>query len=800
VRNIIKTRALLAAGLTCACVGAPRCVTAGVNEWTPIGPDGGRAYDVEFSHTSPGTFYAVGRSGVYRSTVAGDSFELLKEDFGGTPFDLAVDPARADRVLVAAGGLHVGDGATWTRTTAPLLDQGTKVATSPDGVTVYFAAGARIFRSQDRGTTWQERAPIPAAPQSLVNALQVDPTNADVVYANSFGSGLFMSADGGAAWQPLGAGAISFVLNFVVDPSNPQRLLAATNDAGLRISLDRGSTWSATSVTTGIWDVDVDPHDPSVIYVAGTDVRRSEDNGTTWTVLNVDQPPGSLRLAIDPTQPSRLAVFDGQGVSVSTDSGETWAKRIAGFKGTNPTAFSTLPSSRRSYFGLNGPGAVFYVEDGGAMPRSVNNDPLTLLAQQQDFVSIQVLALPGAADTLYAVLKQQILAKSTDAGLHWSKLAFPGLSVAYIAGSPLEPQTLYASGSPGPLYKSMDGGATWATIGAGLPADFHFEQIAIASTPSTLYAIGVLAGSSLPGSPPSEWRVYRSADAGATWSAASPLQTQPIYSVTVDPRDAQVVYAGFGSELRKTTDGGASWTTLTRNGFPLCCSFRSVVFDATNTNVFYALHAAVVRTVDGGASWENVFTPSSQTFTASGTLVLDPTNASRLLVGWSERGVREFTIAPDLALTITAPASLTANAPASYTLALRNLGPFHATNVRVTAQTTASVAAVSASAAGAACTTAATTATCTFEIVRSGASAAPITFGFVPAEGSVAVSASTTGDQPDPLTVNNAVTSTLVANAPAPPARSGGGGSVSPAALALLIALGLLKALRTRRA
>jgi photosystem II stability/assembly factor-like uncharacterized protein len=782
-----------------ACVGAPRCVTAGVNEWTPIGPDGGRAYDVEFSHTSPGTFYAIGLSGVYRSTVAGDSFELLNEDLG-TPFDLAVDPARADRVLVAAQGLHVGAGSTWTRTTTS-SDQGAKVATSRDGSTVYFAAaGARIFRSQDRGMTWQERAPIPGAtPAHFARVLEVDPGNPDVVYASVFGMGLFVSTDGGAVWQPRGGGDPTLLRTWelVVDPSSPQRLLVATNDGGLRISNDGGLTWNATAVTGETRDVDVDPFDPSVIYVSGADVRKSTDGGASWRALNVDQPPGSLLLAIDPTDPSRLAAFNGQGVSVSTDSGETWAKRIAGFKGTNPTAFSALPSSRRSYFGLSGPGAVFYVEDGAAMVRSVNNDPLTLLAQQQDLVSIQVLALPGAADTLYAVLKQEILAKSTDAGLHWSRLAFPGLSVAYIAGSPREPQTLYASGSPGPLYKSMDGGATWATIGAGLPADFRVEQIAIASAPSTLYAIGVVSSAGA-GSPPSEWRVYRSADAGATWSAASPLQTRPILSVTVDPRDAQVVYAGIDSELRKTTDGGATWTTLSRNGFPLCCSFRGVVFDATDTNLFYALHAAVLRTVDGGASWENVFTPSSQTFTASGTLVLDPTNASRLLVGWSERGVREFTIAPDLALTITAPTSLTANAPASYTLALRNLGPFHATNVRVTAQTTATVAAVSANAAGAACTTAATTATCTFELVRSGASAAPMTFGFVPAEGSVAVSASTTGNQPDPLTANNVASSTMSATVPAPPPSRGGGGAISPGILVALILLALRKSLLTR--
>src|SRR5262245_58558110 len=182
VRNIMTNKAL-SAGLLCGCLFAPCCVHAGPNTWTPVGPDGGRVYDVEFSQASPGTFYAVGRWGVYRSTVDGDSFELLKEDFERPPFDLAVDPTRSDRVLVAGDGLLIGVGGVWTRAATTVFDQGAKVATSRDGSTIYFAAGTRIYRSQDRGATWQERTAIPGAPVgSLVNALEIDPTNSNVVY------------------------------------------------------------------------------------------------------------------------------------------------------------------------------------------------------------------------------------------------------------------------------------------------------------------------------------------------------------------------------------------------------------------------------------------------------------------------------------------------------------------------------------------------------------------------------------------------------------------------------------------
>jgi photosystem II stability/assembly factor-like uncharacterized protein len=786
--NII-IRAVLA-GASCALAFAPRVLSADANAWTPLGPDGGIVHDVEFSQTSPGTFYAVGVSGVYRSTVAGDSFELLREDFGfQNAWDLAVDPAQSDRVLVAADGFYIRSGANWTVTRWQGQGTGAKVEISRDGATAYFAVGTRIFRSLDRGATWQERAPIPGAqPLQLVNALQSDPGDADVVYASVFGRGIFGSTDGANSWQPLGAvPAIARTMSFVVDPSNPLRLLAAT-ESGLHVSDDRGANWSATAWTAWTSDVDVDPFDSRVIYVAGEDFRRSTDGGVTWTRLDVDQPSGYLKLAIDPAEPSRLAAFGGEGVSVSTDAGATWAKRIAGFKGTMPTAFSVSATSRRNYFGVAGRGGVYYVEAGESVARSVNNDPLIVLAgEPQGLVSIQVQAVPGAADTLYAVLRNRILARSVDAGLHWTELPSPGTSISYVAASPLEPLTLYAGAAPGNIFKSIDGGAHWTASGAGLPSDLYVDMIAIAATPATLYAVGFDAG---------QFGVYRSDDAGATWVAASPLQTRPILSITIDPNDARVVYGGFDGDLRKTTDGGATWTTLTRNGNPLCCSFGGVVFDPSNRNVLYAQHSAAWRTVDGGASWELVPPARNAVSAARGTLALDPTNPSRLLAGWSGLGVRELTIAPDLALTLGAPGSLTQDVRADYTLTLSNLGPFDATDVRVAVQLPSTAIAPSVTAAGSACPLSGATATCSFDVVRSAGSAAAIAVSFVPAAGSATLAASVTGGQPDPASANNTVGSTLTAAAPTPAPSGGGGGgggATTLDALALLLAALLLR-------
>jgi len=92
------------------------------------------------------------------------------------------------------------------------------------------------------------------------------------------------------------------------------------------------------------------------------------------------------------------------------------------------------------------------------------------------------------------------------------------------------------------IYKSTDGGEKWTKLAGGLPSElFGRSNVAIsASNPNRIYAlIEAKPGSGL----------YRSEDAGATWSlinGAGSLITRPFYYDTlgVDPNNADVVYVG----------------------------------------------------------------------------------------------------------------------------------------------------------------------------------------------------------------------------------------------------------------
>ena len=331
-------RALSLIAITAAAaICAPRLAVAGVNTWTPLGPAGGRIADVEFSPSVQGELYLAAMSGFHRSTLAGASWTLTRENFGSRPIDVAVDPSNPDRVLlVTLDGLFVSNdhGATFVQR-ANAGHAGVAVETSSDGGTLYFASSTRLYRSVDRGDSWTERTPPPFTNDDRgerVRALAVDPTDPAVLYVSVLGVGLFSSVNGGDSWQQIGTGipALAQTLSLEIDPSNRLRLLAATVE-GLHLSNDGGVTWSDTSLQTLVSDIDVDPADPNVIFatVLAGQIFKSIDGGATFNPLPISVP-----------------VFEDRVLQSTRSEARTSLRSAMGRSWSAPTAVRPGPSAR----------------------------------------------------------------------------------------------------------------------------------------------------------------------------------------------------------------------------------------------------------------------------------------------------------------------------------------------------------------------------------------------------------------------------------------------------------------------
>jgi photosystem II stability/assembly factor-like uncharacterized protein len=226
--------------------------------------------------------------------------------------------------------------------------------------------------------------------------------------------------------------------------------------------------------------------------------------------------------------------------------------------------------------------------------------------------------------------------KTTDGGTYWRNVSdgfFGTAAVGAIAVSDADPNVLYVGTGDSCIrnnvshgdgvYKSTDGGRTWRNV--GLPHSRHIGRIRIHPTnPDVVYvaALGHAFG------PNAERGVYRSQNGGTNWELVLHKSPQAgSHDISLDPHNPRILYAaiwqaqryphslqsgGPDSGLWKSTDGGESWTDITRNpGLPtgVLGKIGVAVSPARPDRVWALIEAddgALFRSDDGGAHWERV--------------------------------------------------------------------------------------------------------------------------------------------------------------------------------------------------
>ncbi|MGX7824799.1 WD40/YVTN/BNR-like repeat-containing protein [Actinokineospora sp. 24-640] len=158
-----------------------------------------------------------------------------------------------------------------------------------------------------------------------------------------------------------------------------------------------------------------------------------------------------------------------------------------------------------------------------------------------------------------------------------------GQCVHKIAQHPARPERFYAQNHHG-VYRSDDGGDTWKSIADGLPSDFGFPIVVHPHDPDTVFTFPLVAdGHRFP--PEGRCRVYRSTDAGETWTALDDgLPREPYWTTVlrdamcVDDADPAGVYFGSRSgDVYGSRDGGDTWLRIASSLPDVLCIRAAVV-------------------------------------------------------------------------------------------------------------------------------------------------------------------------------------------------------------------------------
>jgi photosystem II stability/assembly factor-like uncharacterized protein len=152
------------------------------------------------------------------------------------------------------------------------------------------------------------------------------------------------------------------------------------------------------------------------------------------------------------------------------------------------------------------------------------------------------------------------------ASLPFRYIGPPGNRVEAVAGVPGDPNIIYAGAASGGVFKTTDAGLHWTAIFDGQPVA-SIGAIAVAPSDSNIVWVGTgetfIRGNVSVGN-----GIYRSTDAGKSWTHIGLERSGRIARIVVDPKDARLAYVAalghcYGPQpergVYRTTDAGSSW-------------------------------------------------------------------------------------------------------------------------------------------------------------------------------------------------------------------------------------------------
>lgn len=649
-------------------------------EFRMIGPyRGGRVTAVDGIPGEPHTFFFGGTGGgVWKTESAGQAWTNITDGWIDVGSIGAVEVADADPDVIYVGtgsadirgNVSVGRGVwrsadggeTWAFT--GLLDAGqvARIRTHPrDANTVWLAGTGNpfgpndergVFKSTDGGRRWRKVLFHSDSVGAIDLALH--PTDPDVLYAalwrgerkpwtmisGARTGGIYRSDDGGETWTKLAGGlpgagddegGLVGKIGLATSAAAPDRVWAMVEApeprAGLYRSDDRGTTWTLVNDSYGprsrpwyYMHVHAHPTDPDVVWVLNSGLYRSDDAGEGFSRVEVPH-SDHHDMWFNPLHPEIIVEGNDGGAMVSVDGGAHWSSQL-----NQPTA---------EFYNVAVDDAFPYRVYGSQQDNSTISVPT---AATGSGITLQhwrshggcetgpVVPRPDTADVVYGGCFGGRFARADRATEQFRQIrpypqaqdAMPEDELRFriqwnfpVELSPHDPLVMYYGSNV--VHRSTDEGQSWQVISPDLTTR-DTARFGMAGGPINHDVTGV-----------------------EIWSALLAIQESP-------HTPGEIWTGSNDGRVHRTTDGGATWDDVTPPDLPEPSTVNRIHLSAHRPGKAYVVayryrlddwRPYVYRTDDGGRTWERI-ADGSRGIPAdwpTRALVEDPEREGLLFVG-----------------------------------------------------------------------------------------------------------------------------------------------------------------------
>jgi photosystem II stability/assembly factor-like uncharacterized protein len=429
-----------------------------------------------------------------------------------------------------------------------------------------------VIRTEDGGNSWVMQQIIGLPSRSLNGVYFL---NSDTGWAVGNQGRILRTSDGGQFWEDQSD--ISFGLDLSkVFFYNVNLGWAVGNDGSILKTTNSGYNWSLVHWSDSYNFYSMFFLDSLVGYVGAeiSILKGTTNGGNNWFNINT---PGAGFIGAIHFFNYNTGIIGGAGGKIfrTTNLGVTWTETYSGINDVI-LDFSFIDSNKGYAVGQEG--VILKTTDGGLTWQSLSEHKInTFLLKHCYLITPDIGLVIGEGGVIY---------RTTNAGATWALTSVneaPILNRISFANN----QIGVTVGRYGVVLRTTDAGINWTNVFGG-PGTGGQQQYDVQYVNTRIaYSIG-------------EQQILKTTDSGLNWIQSTYGETGWAYAVHFINPDKGFTGGDFG-KIRKTTDGGTTWTTVA--SFPEAALIRRITFVDTLRGFAVGGYGVIISTTDGGDNW-----------------------------------------------------------------------------------------------------------------------------------------------------------------------------------------------------